>query len=86
MLSGKRIGRVERVFFELAMGLYSPVTAHGDVVVDGVVASCYTTSVRAQAAHAFLAPIRALFAAAVGAGISGPEWCGVIDVLRWALR
>lgn len=39
-------------------GLYAPHTLHGDIVVDGVAASCYTTAVKVGAAHALLAPLR----------------------------
>lgn len=43
-------------------GLYNPQTLHGDIVVDGVLASTYTTTVEPGFAHAALAPLRALFA------------------------
>jgi len=46
-----------------AKGLYNPQTAHGDIVVDGLVTSTYTTSVPPSTAHALLAPIRAMFKA-----------------------
>jgi Hint module len=42
-------------------GLYNPQTLHGDIVVDGIVASTYTTGVHPLYAHAFLWPIRGLF-------------------------
>lgn len=41
-------------------GLYNPQTVHGDVVVDGVLASTYTTAVEPRLAHAALAPLRVL--------------------------
>ena len=44
-------------------GLYNPQTLHGDIVVDGFVATTYTTAVQPEAAHALLAPIRAAFQA-----------------------
>lgn len=40
-------------------GLYNPQTAHGDIVVDGIRASTYTTAVEPRVAHALLAPLRA---------------------------
>lgn len=46
-------------------GLYNPQTVHGDIVVDGVVATTYTTAVEVNAAHALLAPLRAAFHAFV---------------------
>jgi desert hedgehog len=44
-----------------ATGLYNPQTIHGDIVVDGIVASTYTTAVGPQVAHSLLAPLRALY-------------------------
>ncbi len=49
--------KVERV---KDTGLYNPQTAHGDIVVDGVRASTYTTAVEPKMAHALLAPLRML--------------------------
>lgn len=43
-------------------GLYNPQTLHGSIVVDGMVASCYTEAVEQHAAHALLAPLRVLCA------------------------
>jgi Hint module len=43
-------------------GLYNPQTLHGDIVVNGVVASTYTTAVAPSFAHAVLAPFRTLSA------------------------
>lgn len=43
------------------IGLYNPQTLHGDIVVDGVLCSTYTTAASAQVAHAALAPLRALY-------------------------
>lgn len=56
-----RVLAVQRGVFE--MGLYNPQTERGDVVVDGVVVSCYTKFVEMRAAHALLAPLRAMFSA-----------------------
>jgi Hint module len=39
-------------------GLYNPQTLHGEIVVDGVVASTYTTAIHPMYAHAFLLPFR----------------------------
>eukprot|EP00168_Porphyra_purpurea_P003564 TRINITY_DN1416_c0_g1_i3.p2 TRINITY_DN1416_c0_g1~~TRINITY_DN1416_c0_g1_i3.p2 ORF type:complete len:176 (-),score=81.08 TRINITY_DN1416_c0_g1_i3:183-671(-) len=43
------------------MGLYNPQTLHGDIVVNGLRASTYTTAVEPGVASALLAPLRALF-------------------------
>jgi desert hedgehog len=42
-------------------GLYNPQTVQGDVVVDGVRASTYTTAVEPAFAHAALSPLRAVY-------------------------
>lgn len=42
-------------------GLYNPQTEHGDIVVNGVVATCYTKWIDMNVAHALLVPVRALF-------------------------
>ena len=39
-------------------GRYAPHTIHGDLVVNGVVVSAYTTEVHPSIAHALLAPVR----------------------------
>lgn len=72
LISIRRVWRV---------GVYSPITEHGDLVVDGVIASCYTTSIRALAAHALLVPVRAAFRFGLAV-----DWCGTVDGLRWAFR
>ncbi len=41
-------------------GLVAPHTMHGDIVVNGVVASTYTTTVHPRLAHFLLAPVRAV--------------------------
>lgn len=43
-----------------ARGLFNPQTVSGNLVVDGVLASTYTTAVEPAFAHAVLAPLRAL--------------------------
>jgi Hint module len=44
-------------------GIYNPQTLHGDIVVDGIVASTYTTAVSPVLGHASLSPLRALYSA-----------------------
>ncbi len=48
-------------------GLYNPHTLDGKIVVNGVLASCYTGSIEPTLAHALLWPLRALYA--VGARV-----------------
>lgn len=45
----------------VSTGLYNPQTVHGDIVVDGIVASTYTATVEPKAAHAILAPLRMVY-------------------------
>lgn len=52
-------GVVKIVSRRWAEGLYNPHTLHGDIVVDGIVASTYTTRLDARKAHAVLGPVRA---------------------------
>ena len=44
------------------VGLYNPQTSHGDIIVNGVRASTYTTAIESNFAHAALSPLRAIFA------------------------
>lgn len=43
---------------KISSGLYNPQTVNGDVVVNGIVSSTYTTAVEPSFAHAILAPFR----------------------------
>jgi preprotein translocase subunit YajC len=43
------------------VGLYNPQTLEGNIVVDGVIASTYTTAVTPTVGHAWLAPLRKLY-------------------------
>lgn len=45
----------------LMAGLYNPQTEDGGIVVNGVIASTYTTVVHPMFAHALLAPLRVLY-------------------------
>lgn len=46
---------------EEGTGLYNPQTLHGDVVVDGILSSTYTTAVEAGVAHGLLTPVRKVY-------------------------
>lgn len=52
---------VEAVQMTRMSGLYNPQTVHGDIIVNGVRASTYTTAVEPSTAHALLAPLRVLY-------------------------
>lgn len=57
-------GSVVAVSYRNARGLYNPQTMHGDILVDGVLASTYTKTVSPHIAHGLLAPLRWAFRAA----------------------
>ena len=61
-------------------GLYNPQTLHGDIAVDGVVASTYTKAVRPAVADALLAPVRAWFRATGGDALAGALRAGAPGV------
>lgn len=67
-------GVVVKIDRQWMKGLYNPQTMHGDIVVNGVVASTYTKSVVPSIAHAALAPFRGMSAV-----------CKV-DILGWLLE
>lgn len=53
-------GTVSKVEWSRERGLFNPQTVSGDIVVNGVKASCYTDSIIPGAAHALLTIFRAL--------------------------
>lgn len=59
-LANGQLDIVDSVRSESARGLFNPQTAHGSIVVNGVLASTYTTAVEPSFAHAILSPLRAL--------------------------
>lgn len=46
-------------------GMWNPHTSAGDIVVDGFLASCYTSAVSFSTAHALLTPVRAIVSTVV---------------------
>lgn len=52
------VAAVECAWFK---GLYNPQTQHGDIIVDGVRVTTYTTTVKAESAHSLLAPLRIIY-------------------------
>lgn len=49
---------VTSVFKVVDVGLYSPQTMHGKIVVNGVITSTYTDAIERRRAQAILAPLR----------------------------
>ncbi|CAN8073242.1 unnamed protein product [Agarophyton chilense] len=67
--------RVLRVSREWQWGLYNPHTIDGEIVVDGVVCSCFTGAVSTGVAQGLLTPVRSAFS------IGGTDW-----LLGWWLK
>lgn len=61
--------RVNEISTEIRRGLYNPQTLHGDVVVNGFLATTYTVAMKPRAAQSLLVPLRALYR------VCG-RWCG----------
>lgn len=60
-LGNGRHATVDSVSSLTKAGLYNPQTVHGDIVVNGIRASTYTTTVEPLTAHSLLTPLRALY-------------------------
>ena len=63
ILGNGTIARVVYVSSTLGKGLYNPQTLHGNIVVNGIVASTYTQAVQPRVASMLLAPLRMAFKA-----------------------
>jgi hypothetical protein len=59
-LSAPVPSRVRLITMRKERGVYAPLTKHGTIVVDGVVASCYAYINSVAIAHAVFAPMRAV--------------------------
>mmetsp|Transcript_10008 Transcript_10008/g.20280 ORF Transcript_10008/g.20280 Transcript_10008/m.20280 type:complete len:274 (+) Transcript_10008:51-872(+) len=55
---------VQQISRSKQVGLYAPHTASGELIVDDILVSCFTTAISPTAAHALLAPIRLSFSVA----------------------
>lgn len=52
---------VVSINMEKGVGLYNPQTIEGSIIVDGILASTYTSAIEPRAAHSLLAPMRAAY-------------------------
>lgn len=52
---------IDLITYGKARGLYNPQTLDGKIVVNGIVASTYTTAVAPETAHSLLSPVRYVF-------------------------
>lgn len=52
---------ITNIIFGKEVGLYNPQTVDGRIVVNGIIASTYTTAISPGTAHALLTPLRYLF-------------------------
>jgi hypothetical protein len=58
-------------------GLFNPQTLHGDIAVNGILASTYTTAVSPVYGHAYLSPLRMAYSAlgmSLGLLENGADW------------
>eukprot|EP00172_Hildenbrandia_rubra_P003279 Plantae.Rhodophyta-Hildenbrandia_rubra.ctg5039.p1 GENE.Plantae.Rhodophyta-Hildenbrandia_rubra.ctg5039~~Plantae.Rhodophyta-Hildenbrandia_rubra.ctg5039.p1 ORF type:complete len:425 (+),score=59.31 Plantae.Rhodophyta-Hildenbrandia_rubra.ctg5039:145-1419(+) len=59
-LGDGRVDAVDSVELVSSKGLYNPQTLQGDIVVNDIRASTYTSAIRPSLAHALLSPLRAM--------------------------
>jgi Hint module len=58
---GSNATMVTHIEYVQSKGLYNPHTLHGDIVVDGIVTTTFTTAVEPRLAQTLLAPFRLLY-------------------------
>uniref|UniRef100_A0A8C4QK54 Hedgehog protein n=2 Tax=Eptatretus burgeri TaxID=7764 RepID=A0A8C4QK54_EPTBU len=66
-----QVAKVESVSMVQAHGAYAPLTTHGNILVDDVLASCYAAVELHSVAHVALAPLRWAFT--FGSAFSSPS-------------
>jgi hypothetical protein len=80
-LGNGALSTVSAVSQTVEAGLYNPQTLQGDIVVNGIIASTYTTALRPDTAHALLLPLRALYSA-FSLLVNGFENCAIQHVVK----
>lgn len=78
---GKDTLQVVSVSREMRRGLYAPTTLHGDLVVDGVVVSCYTNVLHPSTAHRLLKPLRVMYGSPLRAVV--PSFSSIMRSGSW---
>lgn len=78
-----RLTRVTWVEVREGMGAFAPLTRHGTLVVDDVLASCYATVDQQWLAHWALAPLRALHRLAGSGSDAGTGTHWYARLLHW---
>ncbi|KAG7463770.1 hypothetical protein MATL_G00180210 [Megalops atlanticus] len=81
--SGGRLERVAWVQLREDRGAYAPLTRHGTLVVDGVLASCYAAMDQHRLAHWAFAPLRLLYRWTGPGGNQGDGIHWYSQVLYW---
>nr|XP_020447706.1 indian hedgehog protein isoform X1 [Monopterus albus] len=88
---GQRLGeghlsRLNQVTVRESRGVYAPLTQHGTVVVDGVVASCYAVVNQHSLAHWAFSPLRLIhsWTGTTGCHGNGIHWYS--QLLHWVGR
>lgn len=78
ILGDWKSSRVVAVQIVHAKGLYNPHTMYGDIVVDGIQASTFTTAIDHHAAHALLAPLRLAHRMSMASWLRRVDICGEV--------
>ncbi|XP_038158246.1 indian hedgehog B protein-like [Cyprinodon tularosa] len=81
-----RLSRIGRVSVRVSRGAFAPLTRHGTIVVDGVMASCYAVVDHHWLAHRAFAPLRLIhsWTGSTGGHSDGVHWYS--RVLHWLGR
>ncbi|XP_037332640.2 indian hedgehog B protein-like [Pungitius pungitius] len=81
-----RLSRITRVSVRESRGAFAPLTQHGTLVVDGVVASCYAVVDQHSLAHWAFSPLRLLhsWTGSTGSHRDGVHWYS--RLLHWLGR